>query len=178
MVPRWQRSIAGSLVAAGLVVACSSGTPWNNGDGGGSAPMSTASAKASGSSSGAPSTGSGAGFDSGPADAGGGEAAFTSSGSTVVIAGNDGGPCQMCNTDSDCQTSCVGMTLMPGYLWCCQSSICIMWGAKTCPMPVASGSGGGSGGGATCGGAMQPCCSMDPACQMGLMCDQQSGMCQ
>jgi hypothetical protein len=174
MIAHPKRGLVGSLVAIALVVACSSTPAWNTGEGGTPAVAAEGGGSGSGIDTGAPSGSGGldeggATADTGPSGSGG-----SSSGSTVYIPSNDGGPCQMCSTDSDCKTSCASMKLMPGYLWCCQSAICIPWGATSCPAANSSSSSGGGGG--PCGAAMQPCCSSDPQCQMGLSC-QSDGTC-
>jgi len=171
-----QRTLVGSLMAVGLLIACSNGTPWN---GSGDSGVVFTNPGASSGGSGAPSSSSGTasgsgGNDSGTSDTGAGSGGNDgSSGGTVMIM-DDGGACTACSADNDCRTACPAVQkLMPGYTWCCVTNYCIMW-QGTCPMP--STSGGSSSGGAACGAAMQPCCSTDPACQMGLMC-QSDGTC-
>jgi hypothetical protein len=176
MIAHPKRTVIGCLSAVGLLIACSNAPPWN-GSGEAGSPVPSGSASASGGETGAPS-GSG-GSDSGSDDGGGsGSSGGSSSSGMLIVNSGDGGPCNACTTNDECKFSCASMRLMPGYLWCCVSSTCIMWSSTSCPM-IGSGSGGGNSGstsgGSTCGGDMQPCCSMDPACNMGLTC--QNGMC-
>jgi hypothetical protein len=106
-------------------------------DSGGNASLPSGS---SGATESARSTGSGNAGSSGGSQPGG-----ASSSDAAASAGNgtsDAGACSMgCATAADCQRNC-GPTPVPGYTWCCGSSICYAL-SSSCP-GGSSGSSAGS----------------------------------